>query len=80
MDWEDYCRAQEPEPVICRDCGAAFDPSDVGEIEGHRDEHWFEWLRSQRPIPPPPLPPNPATCCEGAGRPCPDDVEDQCPF
>lgn len=51
MDWEDWCAEKDGPPVICYECGAAFDPSDVGEIEGHRDEHWIEWLRSQCPIP-----------------------------
>jgi hypothetical protein len=52
--WEAHCAAQEGPPSICYDCGAAV-PDD--EAEEHRDQHWYEFLRSQCPIPPPPFEP-----------------------
>lgn len=59
--WEAHCAAKEGPPYVCADCGAAFDPTDEGEIDAHRDDHWFDFLRSQCPIPPPsrPAPPLP---------------------
>jgi len=51
LDYEEWCRAGDPVPFICSDCGAAFDPDDNAEIEAHRDEHWIEFLRAQCPIP-----------------------------
>lgn len=58
MDYETYCAMGEAPPVICYDCGAAFDPRDRADIEAHRDDHWHEYLRAQCPIPLPPSPTN----------------------
>lgn len=51
--WEAWCAAHEDDPFICNECSWACEASDVSEIEAHRDEHLYEWLRSQCPIPPP---------------------------
>lgn len=55
MDYEDWCAAQEGPPSVCPDCGRAFDSTDAGAIEEHRDEEWAAFLRAQCPIPPPEL-------------------------
>jgi hypothetical protein len=40
----------------CYDCWRVFAPDEQVEAEEHRDEHWFEYLRSHCPIPPPLVP------------------------
>ena len=52
MDWEEWCAERDGPPHICNECGAAFDPTDNAGIREHHEEHWYEWLRAQCPIPP----------------------------
>lgn len=54
MDWEDWCAQGAAPPIVCSDCGQQFAPDEIGEMDAHRDEHWFDYLRSLCPIPPPP--------------------------
>lgn len=54
--WERHCAEADGPPFVCHECDAAIDPTDHAAIEEHREGHWEEFLRSQCPIPKPPLP------------------------